>query len=125
MGRSRNCAPRSHSEFLEFHGTEVQVRLSVTQEVERTNNRTMVRQLQLAIYRLEGEKMAYEHKLHATLVERKQLEREVHSLHLQYVRGEPSYVPFLKAESWPKAHSLDAQRLSGLEGLEREVKGIK
>lgn len=124
MGQGRDCAPRSHSELLEFHGKELQARLS-DMEVERANYRTMVRQLQSTIHRLEGEKMAYEHKLQATLAEKKQLEKKVHSLHLQYVRGEPSSVPFLKAESWPTAHSQDAQSLGGLERLRREVKGIK
>lgn len=124
MGQGRDCAPRSHSELLEFHRKELQARLS-EMEVERENYRTMVRQLQSTIHRLEGEKVAYEHKLQATLVEKKQLERKVHSLHLQYVRGEPSSVPPLKAESWPLAHCQDAQSLSGLERLRREVKGIK
>uniref|UniRef100_A0A0K8RKP5 Uncharacterized protein n=1 Tax=Ixodes ricinus TaxID=34613 RepID=A0A0K8RKP5_IXORI len=70
MGPGRGCAPRSHSELLEFHGKELRARLS-EMEVERANYRTMVRQLQSTIHRLEGEKMAYEHKLQATLIEKK------------------------------------------------------
>ncbi|KAG0412509.1 hypothetical protein HPB47_004675 [Ixodes persulcatus] len=97
-GQGRDCAPRSHIEFLEFHGKELRARLS-EMEVERANYRTLVRQLQLTIHRLEDEKMVYEHKLQATLVERKQLVKKVNIPHLKYVRGEPSSVPFWKTES--------------------------
>lgn len=93
--------------------------------VERESYRTVVRQLQSTIHRLEGEEMAYEHKLQATLVEEKHLEKKVPSLHLQYVRGVPSCVPFWKTEGWSTAHSQDAESLAGLERLRRKVENIK
>lgn len=107
----------SRSEVLEFHEKELRARLNEI-EVERTKHRMVVRQLQATIHRMEGEKVACEEKLQASLSERKELEKKVHSLHMQYVRGGPSSLPLSKpeaAEAWPSTslHSLGAQKLAG------------
>ncbi|KAK8769852.1 hypothetical protein V5799_013683 [Amblyomma americanum] len=107
----------SRSEVLEFHEKELQARLNQI-EVERTKHRMVVRQLQATIHRMEGEKIACEEKLQASLSERKELEKKVHSLHMQYVRGGPSSLPLAKPEAsgaWPSTslHSLGAQKLAG------------
>lgn len=73
-------------EVIEFHEKELQARLS-EMEVERTKHRMQVRQLQATIHRMEGERVACEEKLQASLCEKKELEKKVHSLHMQYVRA--------------------------------------
>uniref|UniRef100_A0A1E1XCX1 Uncharacterized protein n=1 Tax=Amblyomma aureolatum TaxID=187763 RepID=A0A1E1XCX1_9ACAR len=113
-----SSAQRGSSEVLEFHEKELQARLNEI-EVERTKHRMVVRQLQATIHRMEGEKVACEEKLQASLSERKELEKKVHSLHMQYVRGGPSSLPLAAkpeaAEAWPSTslHSLGAQKLAG------------
>lgn len=124
MGESAGSTLKSHSDMLEFHGKELQARLS-EMELERANCRTMVRQLQSTIHRLEGEKTAFEHKLQATIYEKKQLEKKVHSLHMQYVRGDPSSLPPSKVESWPTTHSKESSGLSDLEKLRTDARGVK
>lgn len=100
------------SEMLEFHEKELQSRLS-EMEVERTKHRTMVRQLQATIHRMEGERIACEEKLQASITEKEELEKKVHSLHMQYVRGGgPRSLPInaSSADPWPAGHSLGAQK---------------
>ncbi|KAK8756979.1 hypothetical protein V5799_000320 [Amblyomma americanum] len=106
----------SRSEVLEFYEKELQARLNQI-EVERTKHRMVVRQLEATIHRMEGEKVACEEKLQDSLSERKELEKKVHSLHMQYVSGVPSSLPLAKpeaAEAWPSRslHSLGAQKLA-------------
>ncbi|KAH9360924.1 hypothetical protein HPB48_009097 [Haemaphysalis longicornis] len=91
----------SSSEVLEFHEKELQSRLS-EMSVERSKHRTMVRQLQATIHRMEGERIACEEKLQASITEKEELEKKVHSLHMQYVRGRR-----------PPLHSLGAQKVAG------------
>ncbi|XP_037519995.1 uncharacterized protein LOC119396750 isoform X2 [Rhipicephalus sanguineus] len=102
----------SRSEVLEFHEKELQTRLS-EMEVERTKHRMQVRQLQATIHRMEGERIACEEKLQASLCERKELEKKVHSLHMQYVRAGPSSLPLAKsdADPWPVTSLQGAQKL--------------
>ncbi|KAH7979504.1 hypothetical protein HPB49_009668 [Dermacentor silvarum] len=104
----------SRSDVLEFHEKELQARLS-EMEVERTKHRLHVRQLQATIHRMEGERIACEEKLQASLSERKELEKKVHSLHMQYVRAGPSSLPLAKsdADPWPAASLQGAQKLVG------------
>ncbi|XP_054919091.1 uncharacterized protein [Dermacentor andersoni] len=104
----------SRSDVLEFHEKELQARLS-EMEVERTKHRLQVRQLQATIHHMEGERIACEEKLQASLSERKELEKKVHSLHMQYVRAGPSSLPLAKsyADPWPAASLQAAQTLVG------------
>lgn len=102
------------SEMLEFHEKELQSRLS-EMEVERSKHRTMVRQLQATIHRMEGERIACEEKLQASITEKEELEKKVHSLHMQYVRGGgPRSLPIkASTDPWPAGpslHSLGAQK---------------
>ncbi|XP_077532659.1 javelin-like isoform X1 [Haemaphysalis longicornis] len=107
----------SSSEVLEFHEKELQSRLS-EMEVERSKHRTMVRQLQATIHRMEGERIACEEKLQASITEKEELEKKVHSLHMQYVRGGgPRSLPInASTDPWPAGpslHSLGAQKVAG------------
>lgn len=104
----------SRSEVLEFHEKELQARLS-EMEVERTKHRLQVRQLQATIHRMEGERIACEEKLQASLCERKELEKKVHSLHMQYVRAGPSSLPLAKSDvdPWPGTSLQGAHKLVG------------
>nr|XP_037269599.1 uncharacterized protein LOC119161303 isoform X2 [Rhipicephalus microplus] len=100
-------------EVIEFHEKELQARLS-EMEVERTKHRMQVRQLQATIHRMEGERVACEEKLQASLCEKKELEKKVHSLHMQYVRAGPSSLPLAKSDTnlWPTTSLQGAQKLA-------------
>lgn len=108
--RNHSC-PSQHS-MLEFHSKELQARFS-EMEMERTAYRTTVQQLRSVIHRLEGEKTACEERLQSAIYEKQQLEKKIHDLHLQYVRGEPSSLPLSKGECWTSEHSTDLPSLQG------------
>ncbi|KAL3193506.1 hypothetical protein MRX96_016859 [Rhipicephalus microplus] len=62
----------------------------------------------------EGERVACEEKLQASLCEKKELEKKVHSLHMQYVRAGPSSLPLAKSDTnlWPTTSLQGAQKLA-------------
>ncbi|KAH6945549.1 hypothetical protein HPB50_008925 [Hyalomma asiaticum] len=104
----------SHSEVLEFHEKKLQARLKQMEE-ECAKLRLQVRHLRVTICCMEGERIACEEKLQASLCERKELEKKVHSLRMQFVRAGPSSLPPAKSEAvpWPATSLQGAEKLVG------------